>query len=47
MTTFYLVVSSEGLEGSFLTRADADAYLSELRAIGVSGLRVEVREVAS
>lgn len=45
--TFYLVVSSEGLEGSFPVRADAEAYLRELREIGVDGLRIEVKEVMS
>ena len=35
MTTFYLVISSDGLEGSFTREAAAWAYLKELREIGV------------
>lgn len=46
--TFYLVISKDqGLEGSFPTRADAEAYLKELKTIGVVGLRIEVKEVQS
>ena len=46
MTTFYLVFSAEGLEGSFTTEADADAYRRELRTIGIARLRIERKEVA-
>ena len=46
--TFYLVISSDqGLEGSFPNREDAEAYLKELKGIGVTGLRIEVKDVKS
>lgn len=44
--TFYVVLSRDGIEGCFPERADAEAYLAELRGIGVAGLRIEVREIA-
>lgn len=44
-TTFYLVMSAEGLEGSFTSEADADAYRRELRAIGIARLRIERKEI--
>ena len=45
MTTFYLVKSSEGLEGSFTTAADAAGYRDELQAIGISGLTIHTKAV--
>lgn len=44
---FYLVMSRDGLEGAFPVRADAEAYAAELRSIGVAGLRIVPKEVAS
>lgn len=46
MTTFYLVMSTDGLEGSFTTRPDAEEYLRELRDIGVTGLRIATKDIA-
>lgn len=45
MVTFWLVVSREGLEGSFTTRAEAVDYMNELRGIGVSGLRIQQKDI--
>jgi len=45
IVTFWLVMSREGLEGSFTSQADAAAYLKELREIGVSGLRIQRKAV--
>lgn len=39
-TLFYLVISDEGLEGSFQVEADAVGYLNELKEIGVTKLRI-------
>lgn len=43
--TYYVVLSAEGVEGCFPRRADAEGYMAELREIGVSGLRIDVRQV--
>jgi hypothetical protein len=47
MTTFFLVMSTEGLEGSFTSESDALAYARELREIGISRVWIETREVVS
>jgi len=40
--TFWLVISTEGLEGSFPSEAEAWSYLKELRDIGI--LRVWIKK---